>query len=121
MARPFVRTEVVDENLIALLRDIFGTASNAYSNLSDYLSTARVSWWMFQRGFAGKGVEKRVVKAIHSALREWGIGVNKTIALAERPFLGTRLVCYGLRDSEQEDADLGRKPISARRLYASEN
>ena len=79
MARPFVRTEVVDENLVVLLKDIFGTASNAYNNLSDYLSESRVSWWMFQRGFSGKGVEKRVVKAIHVALREWGLGINNTI------------------------------------------
>ena len=71
MSRPLVRTEVVDEDTANLMRQAFGTATQAYKNLSGSLASSSVSWYVFQRAFVAKPVEKRVCLAIRKALDEW--------------------------------------------------
>lgn len=87
MGRPMVRTEVIDEDQMALLQSIFGSASNAWNNLGGYLGEKRVSWWMFQRAFSGRGVEGKVVVAIQSSLDRWITDVQVAIKAGKRPEL----------------------------------
>lgn len=72
MPRPLVRTEVIDEDLAALMQQQFGSATVAHRNLAVSLEAKRVSFYVFQRAFLGKPVEKRVVGAIQEAMLEWG-------------------------------------------------
>lgn len=76
-----VRTVLIDEDLMNLTRSIFGSASNAWDNLGPYLgeSGVRVSWWMFQRAFSGKGVERKVVNAIQGGMDRWVEGIRVTV------------------------------------------
>lgn len=81
MARPMVRTEYVDEDLMELIRSVFGSASNGWDNLGQYLgaSGVRVSWWMFQRAFSGKPVEGKVVNAIQGSMDRWIEGIKVAV------------------------------------------
>jgi hypothetical protein len=68
MGRPIIRTSQVGRATVELVREVFGTAANAYKNLR---VSSEVTFAVFSRAWNGQPVTPQAVRAIERGWTRW--------------------------------------------------